>query len=60
MVGKTQYTREQIQFVMNAFTKFKGPRIQEMYRERFGKDLTSNQLRYLKSKYYNDGAYQYV
>lgn len=58
MAGVTQYTDEEIRFVLYAIvTKVKQAKFKEDYETRFGKKLGNNQIRYIKNKYGRDARY---
>ncbi|KPM37369.1 hypothetical protein AK830_g9215 [Neonectria ditissima] len=58
MVGQNVYTTEQVQFLLRHIIDGKdGIAIAVEYETRFGKELSANQLRYVKNKYGKDPRY---
>ncbi|KAK7408778.1 Protein-lysine N-methyltransferase rrg1 [Neonectria punicea] len=58
MVGQNVYTAEQVQFLLKQIIDGKdGVVIAEEYQAAFGKQLSANQLRYVKNKYGKDPKY---
>ncbi|KAK7430248.1 hypothetical protein QQZ08_003223 [Neonectria magnoliae] len=58
MVGQNVYTTEQVQFLLKQIIDGKdGVAIAEEYQAAFGKQLSANQLRYVKNKYGKDPKY---
>jgi hypothetical protein len=61
MVGSTQYQDNEIEWVLSAVvTKKKQLYIQTQFREKFGRALNHNQIRYIKNKYGKDPRFKYV
>lgn len=60
MVGAAQYQDNEIEWVLSAVvTKKKQSYIQEHFKERFGRELNHNQIRYIKNKYGKDPRFKY-
>lgn len=60
MVGAAQYQDNEIEWVLSAVvTKKKQSYIQAHFKEKFGRELNHNQIRYIKNKYGKDPRFKY-
>lgn len=61
MVGAAQYLDEEIDWVLSAVVgKKKQSYIQTNFKDKFGRSLNHNQIRYIKNKYGKDPRFKYV
>lgn len=61
MVGAAQYLDEEIDWVLSAVVgKKKQSYIQTHFKDKFGRSLNHNQIRYIKNKYGKDPRFKYV
>jgi hypothetical protein len=60
MVGAAQYQDKEIDWVLSAVVgKKKQSYIQIHFKEKFGRTLNHNQIRYIKNKYGKDPRFKY-
>lgn len=60
MVGAAQYQDKEIDWVLSAVvSKKKQSYIQTHFKEKFGRALNHNQIRYIKNKYGKDPRFKY-
>jgi hypothetical protein len=60
MVGAAQYQDKEIDWVLSAVvSKKKQSYIQTHFKEKFGRVLNHNQIRYIKNKYGKDPRFKY-